>query len=64
MPGSQMPASWHWSEALQVTGFVPTQEPCWQVSVWVHASPSLHTVPFAFRGWPQTPVLGSQVPAK
>ena len=49
---------------VQVTGFVPTQEPCWQVSVWVQASPSLHTVPFAFRGWPQTPVLGSQVPAK
>jgi len=32
--------------AEQVTGFEPTQEPFWQVSVCVQASPSLQIVPF------------------
>ena len=64
LAGSQTPASWHWSEAVQVTGFVPMQDPFWQVSVWVQALPSLHRVPLALRGWLHTPVLGSQVPAK
>jgi hypothetical protein len=47
-----------------VTGFAPWQEPPWQVSVWVHALPSLHVVPFDFGcatheplGLWQTPVL-------
>src|SRR6185503_15293856 len=50
--GLQVPARWHWSLAAQVTGFVPEQMPAWQMSVWVHALPSLH-VP---------PVVGAQVP--
>ena len=41
----QVPAAWHWSAALQTTGFVPTHVPAWHVSVWVHASPSLQVVP-------------------
>jgi hypothetical protein len=42
---------------------LPVQTPAWQVSVAVHASPSLHAVPFAFAGLEQTPVTGSQLPA-
>ena len=44
--GSQTPASWHWSDAVQVTG-VPAHCPAWQTSPWVHLSPSLHVVPSA-----------------
>src|SRR5919204_81864 len=44
--GSQVPAAWHWSEAEQTTGFAPTQEPPWQVSVRVQGLPSLQVVPF------------------
>ena len=42
-----MPALWHWSSGVQVTGFDPTHTPAWQVSVWVQASPSLQVVPLA-----------------
>ena len=38
----QVPAVWHWSSAVHTTGFVPTQTPFWQTSVWVQALPSLH----------------------
>jgi hypothetical protein len=41
----------------------PLQTPAWQVSVCVHALPSLHELPFVFAGLEQTPELGSQVPA-
>src|SRR5437762_2868106 len=41
----QVPATWHWSEAVQTTGLLPVQSPLWQVSVWVQALPSLHAVP-------------------
>jgi hypothetical protein len=41
----------------------PTQTPVWQVSVRVHASPSLHGDPFAFIGFEQTPVGLMQTPA-
>jgi hypothetical protein len=61
--GSQVPATWHWSEAEQTTGFAPAQAPAWQVSVWVHASLSLHAVPSAAAAFEQAPVAGSQVPA-
>src|SRR5437870_5459615 len=61
--GSQVPASWHWSDALQTTGFVPVQVPLWQVSVWVHASPSLQVAPFGLAGLEHVPVWGSQMPA-
>src|SRR6185295_2209504 len=61
--GSQVPASWHWSDAVQTTGLPPTQEPAWQVSLCVQAEPSLHTAPSALLGLEQAPVKGSQVPA-
>src|SRR5207249_4057556 len=61
--GSQVPAVWHWSEAVQTTGLVPVHTPLSQVSVWVQASPSLQAVPLVFGGVEHTPVLVSQVPA-
>lgn len=42
---SHVPALWHWSLAVQTTGFEPVQVPAWHVSVRVHALPSLHAVP-------------------
>ena len=45
-PGSHVPASWHWSLAVQTTGFAPAQAPAWHVSVCVQALPSLQAVPF------------------
>src|SRR5438094_920077 len=60
--GSHVPATWHWSEAMQVTGLEPVHIPLWQVSVWVQALPSLHAVPFVFGGLEHTPVLVLQVP--
>src|SRR5437867_1040292 len=63
LAGSQVPASWHWSRAEQVTGFAPVQTPAWQVSVWVQALPSMHDTPSALFGFEQVPVAGSQVPA-
>jgi hypothetical protein len=61
--GSQTPATWHWSEAAQVTTLAPVQVPVWQVSVWVQAFPSLHDDPFALAGFEHVPLVGSQVPA-
>src|SRR3989442_9831798 len=45
----QVPATWHWSSALQTTGLEPVQVPLWQVSVWVQALPSVQAVPFGWR---------------
>src|SRR5437660_11305968 len=61
--GSHVPATWHWSRAVQVTGLLPTQLPLWQVSVCVQALPSLHGVPFVAVGVEQVPVAGLHVPA-
>ena len=61
--GSQVPARWHWSCAVHVTGFAPTHAPFWHVSLRVHALPSLQVVPFAFAGLEQIPVAGAHVPA-
>src|SRR5882672_9926180 len=36
VPGSQVPATWHWSLAVQTTGFCPMQTPPIQTSVGVH----------------------------
>ncbi len=47
VPGSQVPATWHVSSAVQVTGFEPVQTPDWQVSFRVHALPSLQALPLA-----------------
>jgi hypothetical protein len=60
--GSHVPASWHWLRGLQMTGFMPVHVPPWQLSVWVHALPSLQGVLFGFEGLEQTPVIVSQVP--
>ena len=60
--GSHVPATWHWSLAVHVTGLEPVQTPVWQVSVWVQALPSLHDVPFGAIGFEQLPVAGSHVP--
>ncbi len=61
--GSQVPATWHWSDAVQATGFEPVQAPFWQVSVCVQALPSLQDVPLVAMGFEQAPVVGSHVPA-
>ena len=61
--GLQVPATWHWSLAVHVTGLDPVQVPFWQASVWVHALPSLHVVPLAAVGFEQAPVLALHVPA-
>ena len=58
-----VPTAWHWSLAVHVTGLPPVHTPAWQVSVCVHAFPSLHAVPFATVGFEQTPVLGLHTPA-
>jgi hypothetical protein len=60
---SQAPATWHWSEAAQVTGFVPLHEPAWHVSVCVQAFPSEHAVPSAAVGFEHNPVDGAHTPA-
>src|SRR5437667_157357 len=59
----QVPATWHWSLAVQLTGFEPLPIPDSQVSLWVQALPSLQLVPSAAFGFEQAPVAGSQVPA-
>src|SRR5947208_497321 len=61
--GLQVPAVWHWSEAVHTTRLAPTQAPAWQVSVCVHALASLQLVPLGLAGLLQTPDAGSQVPA-
>ena len=42
--GEHIPATWHWSEAVQVTGLLPVHTPLEQVSVLVQALPSLQAV--------------------
>jgi hypothetical protein len=44
--GLQVPATWHWLEALQTTGLPPTHVPVWHWSVRVQALASLQAVPF------------------
>ena len=45
-----------------MTGLPPVQTPAWQLDVPVHASLSLHEVPFVLGGFEQTPVEGLHVP--
>jgi len=59
--GLQVPASWHWSEAVQVTVVPPVQTPLRHVSPDVQALPSLHEVPSALLERVQPPVAGLQV---
>ena len=63
VPGSHVPATWHWSEAVQTTGLDPVQVPLWQRSLCVQALPSLHVVPLDAAGLEHAPVPGSHVPA-
>src|SRR2546428_345644 len=63
VPVSRVPATWHWSEAVQTTGLLPVHAPLWQVSLCVHALPSVHADPSALLGFEQVPVAGLQVPA-
>jgi hypothetical protein len=63
VPGLQVPATWHWSLAAQITGAPPRQAPAWQVSPCVQALPSVQAVPFAAAGFEQEPVPGSHAPA-
>jgi hypothetical protein len=62
LPGSHVPATWHWSLAMHVTGLLPVQLPPWHVSVCVQALPSLQLVPFGAVGMEQLPLAGLQVP--
>ena len=63
VPGLHVPAAWHWSLAVHVTGFAPAHTPAWQESTCVHALPSLQLVPLGNAGLEQAPLEGSQVPA-
>src|SRR5262249_40434795 len=60
--GSQVPAVWHWSEAVHSMA-VPTHAPASQLSPCVQALPSLQLEPLALTGFEHVPVCGSQVPA-
>jgi hypothetical protein len=61
--GLHVPASWHWSEAMQVTGVPGWQTPvASQVSAPLHGLPSLQAVPEGFGGFEQAPVAGLQAP--
>jgi hypothetical protein len=61
--GLQTPASWQASGAGQVTGLPPVHTPIWQVSVRLHALPSLQGVASGLSGL-EHPVAGLQVPAE
>jgi hypothetical protein len=63
LAGSQVPATWHASLAVQVTRLAPVHVPARQVSLCVHALPSVHAVPSEALGLEHVPELGSHVPA-
>jgi hypothetical protein len=47
---------------LQTTGFTPTHDAPWQLSVWVQRLPSSHGVPLGFGGVEHSPVAGLHTP--
>jgi hypothetical protein len=51
----QVPGTWHWSCAVQTTGFAPRHVPVPQESVRVQALPSLHVVPSGAAGLEHCP---------
>src|SRR6185295_8731060 len=61
--GSHIPASWHWSLAVHVTGAPGAHMPPWQTSATVQALPSEQVLPSGLVGFEQRPVDGLQVPA-
>jgi hypothetical protein len=62
--GLQLPAAWHVSSAVHVTGLVPVHVPFWHESLCVHPLPSLHVAPFAAVGLEHAPVVESHVPGR
>jgi hypothetical protein len=60
--GLHVPATWHWSVAVQVTGLVPVHTPETHASVGVQAFPSSHQVPSGAVGLEHRPVVGSHTP--
>ena len=62
--GLHVPAAWHWSLAVQVTGLEPVHVPAMQLSLCVQALPSLQLEPSLLAGLVQAPVVGLQVPAE
>jgi hypothetical protein len=63
VPASHVPATWHWSLAVQTTGLEPVHTPDWHVSVCVQAFWSLQGVLSGADGLVHMPVAGLQVPA-
>ena len=61
--GLHVPAAWHWSCAVHVTGLPPVHAPAWHASPLVQPFPSLHDVPFALGGLEHVPVSAPQAPA-
>ena len=55
---SHVPASWHWSFGVQMTGSAPVQDPAWHVSARVQALPSSHGVPSTWSGLLHAPATG------
>ena len=62
--GSQVPALWQASWAVQTTPGPGIQTPLVHWSFCVHGLPSSHAVPSETGGFEQVPVAGSQVPAE
>jgi hypothetical protein len=62
VPASQVPATWHWSLAVQLLRFAPWHAPAWQLEVGVHLSLSSHEEPLGFGLAEQAPVVGLQTP--
>ena len=60
--GLHVPAAWHWSAAVHVTGFAADAGPAWQASPCVHALPSLQAVSVRRVGFEHVPVAGLHVP--
>jgi hypothetical protein len=58
-----VPATWHWSDAVHVTGFEPAHTPLAHTSVCVQALASVHVVPSVAAGLEHWPVDALQVPA-
>jgi len=59
-----VPATWHWSIAVQVPGCDPTQVPFPSQAYIRHAFDPLHGVPTAAGGLEHTPVLELHTPAR
>jgi len=60
---SQVPATWHWSDAVHTTGFVPVHTPDLHRSACVQAFPSSHEESSGLAGFEHCPVEVLQVPA-